>query len=623
MHDCRIGGLEDRIRFIGSRSPVAKYYMAADLLALTSREDPCPLVNMEAMESGLAVVAFDGAGGAPEVLGDAGVCVPYLDLGAMAGAVRSLLHDDELRHEMGRRGQARIRGRFSWPRFMEGFLEILETDFQHRRSQALKVSVIVPNYRHARYLEERIQSIFDQTQKPHEIIVLDDASPDDSVRVARRMARHAPAPMQIVVNDQNSGSTFKQWLKGMSLATGDLIWFAESDDSAHPLFLERLVPEFFDPEVMLTYCQSALIGPRGERLADSFLAHTDDISTDRWRGRFSAHSAAFAELALSQKTTIPNASAVVFRRPQSLDFAEELVKLKFAGDWFFYAMLIRGKKVNFLPEVLNLYRRHEATVSHRSVREDIHAQESLYVKARIFETYPVTPRAIVSSLARTVLEYNQLTERMNLKRPSLAANVHLGAVLCRIRKELAGRLNDSDALKVMLVLGDLKATAETFATIELANALAREHTVFVCNAQPLRFDEIVGSRLDRQVIPLEGTLGAAPWMAEDNLGGVAGSGVPRRRAVVLRELIRILRIDVVHSQSVPADRLMLEALAELNVPWLSHRWILETGKNVDQIAASCTEAYLELCSSLAFPREREPDVPDSAGELALSRRRPA
>ena len=47
---------------------------------------------------------------------------------------------------------------------------------------------------------------------------------------------------------KNNGSTFLQWLKGLSLATGDLVWIAESDDSAHPLFLERLVPEFFDPE---------------------------------------------------------------------------------------------------------------------------------------------------------------------------------------------------------------------------------------------------------------------------------------------------------------------------------------------------------------------------------------
>ena len=609
FHDCRIGGLGDRIRFIGPRSSMAPYYMAADLLALTSREDPCPLVNMEAMEAGLAVVAFDGAGGAPEVLGDAGLCVPYLDAGAMAAAVRLLLADARLRHEMGTRGRARIRGRFSWLRFMEDFREILGADFERRPAQRLKVSVIVPNYRHARFLEERLQSIFDQTRRPHEIIFLDDASPDDSVRVARRMARHAPAPMQIVVNDQNSGSTFKQWLKGMSLATGDLIWLAESDDAAHPLFLERMVPEFFDPEVVLAYCQSALIGPRGERLADNFLAHTDDISSTRWRGRFSTRAAMEAELALSQKNTIPNASAVVFRRPDTdLDFAQELTTLKFAGDWFFYSMLIRGGKINYLPEVLNVYRRHQETVSHRSVRGDTQAQESLYVKARVFETYPVTPTAIAGSLARSVLEYEQLTERMNLERPALSANAHLAGTLGRIRAEFERRLIDPSAQRILVVLSDIEATAETLAGIELASALARENTVFVCNAQPHRFDLSLGSRLDPRLILLEGTLGPTPWSSEDDLGAVSGAGAPGRRALVLRELIRLLRIDVVHTHAFPADRLVLE---------------LESGRPIDQIAATRTEAGLEARNRLAFTRKRDPDGPDADEQLAFSRRRPA
>ena len=117
------------------------------------------------------------------------------------------------------------------------------------------------------------------------------------------------------------------------------------------------------------------------------------------------------------------------------------MKLKFAGDWLFYSMLMRGGKVNFIPEVLNFYRRHEATVSHRSVREDSQAYESLYVKARVFETYPVTASAITGSLARSALEYNQLTDRMKLERPPIAANVHLTGVLKRIHEALESRLN--------------------------------------------------------------------------------------------------------------------------------------------------------------------------------------
>src|SRR5262249_47400600 len=159
------------------------------------------------------------------------------------------------------------------------------------------------------------------------------------------LAPLAPAPMRIVVNDQNSGSTFRQWIKGLELATGDLIWIAESDDSSDPKFLERLVPEFFDSEVVLAYCQSALIGAEGERLEENFLAHTEDLSTTRWRCRYSASGIEEAELALSQKNTIPNASAVVFRRPRCLDFAAELQGLRFSGDWLFYAMQIRTGRI--------------------------------------------------------------------------------------------------------------------------------------------------------------------------------------------------------------------------------------------------------------------------------------
>jgi len=677
VHDTRIDGLAERICFIGPRSSVVPYYMAADLLALTSREDPCPLVNMEAMESGLAVVAFDGAGGAPEVLGDAGVCVPYLDLAAMATSVRDLLSNAPLRHEMGRRGRARIRGRFTWNHFMEEFRDILQTSFQYRPSKRLNVSVIVPNYRHARYLEERIQSIFDQTQKPYEIIVLDDASPDDSLVVARRMARHAPVPLQIVVNEENSGSTFRQWLKGLSLATGDLIWLAESDDVAHPLFLERLVPEFFDPDVVLAYCQSALIGPEGERLADDFLAHTDDISRVRWRARYSAESTIEAEVALSQKNTIPNASAVIFRRPPHIDFADELLKLKFAGDWLFYSMLIRGGKVSFIPEVLNFYRRHEATVSHRSLREDTQALESLSVKARILETYPVTAAAITGSLARSVFEYDQLTDRMKLKRPSISKNAQLTGVLARLRAQFDNRLRDPAALRIAFVLGDMKASAANVAMIDLANALSAEHNVFVCNAQPALLDESLVRGMDFRLISLEGILGVTYWASDLSLSLAPGDREGDRRSSVLRELIRILRIDVLHSYSLPADRLALAAGAGQLIPWLVHpkshtsdlaatggpiapaelflpilneargfffedndedwpqdetitaamaekpRWVLATNSTIDQIAASCSEAYVEITNLIAFRHETEQGPSDVAERISLSRRRPA
>ncbi len=270
-----------------------------------------------------------------------------------------------------------------------------------------------------RFSKSRLRSIFEQTLSPHEIIFLDDASPDESVEIARRLAPSAPAPMRIVVNDENSGSTFRQWTKGIAQASGDLIWIAESDDSCHPNFLERLVPEFYDPDVALAYCQSMLIGPDGQKQADDFLGHTDDLSTTRWRKWYSVHGVEEATLALSQKNTIPNASAVVFRKPAQLDFMTEINTMRFAGDWLFYSMLLQSGKIAYTPAVLNYYRRHDQTVTHHSVRGDAYAAESLYVKARVFETFPVPANAIARSLGQSIAEYNQLTERLKLERSTL------------------------------------------------------------------------------------------------------------------------------------------------------------------------------------------------------------
>lgn len=49
-----------------------------------------------------------------------------------------------------------------------------------------KVSVIIPNYRHAPYLQERIDSVLAQTWRDFEIIILDDCSPDNSREVIER-----------------------------------------------------------------------------------------------------------------------------------------------------------------------------------------------------------------------------------------------------------------------------------------------------------------------------------------------------------------------------------------------------------------------------------------------------
>ena len=569
-HDARVDGLEDRILFIGPRPDTAPYFLAADLFAMTSREDPSPLANHEAMESGLAVVAFREAGGAPEVLGDRGVAVPYLDVEAMAVAVAELLADPARRDQLGRRAQELTREHFTWSRFMKEYLEVLAAHYDYHPPQQLRVSVIVPNYRYAEYLEARLGSIFAQTLAPHEIIFLDNASPDNSVEVARRLATLAPVPMKIVVNEVNNNNTFLQWMKGLSLATGDLVWIAEADDYCRPEFLERLVPEFYDPEVVLAYSQSAIVGAQGELLLEAFLGHTDEICRERWRSRHTATGVDEVERFLSWKNTIPNASAVVFRRPPSLDFADELAKFRFAGDWLFYAMQLRSGRIAYAPESLNYHRRHDKTVTRQSILGDTHADETLRVKARIFETFPISAEAIVSSLWQSVMEYNFLTDRLGLKRPAITAHPGLAGSLRRIRAALEARRGASAGLRVLLVIDCGQDGLEGVFHIHLANALSKGHDVYLVSARPQAMASSPIGRVDQRVTLLEGTLGRLPWppTIESPLEPLAHDD-PRRLAI-LEELIRFHRIDVIHSLSRSADRLVLGLNEGLRFPWFVH-----------------------------------------------------
>jgi glycosyltransferase involved in cell wall biosynthesis len=99
----------------GKHALVEDYFLAADVFALTSREDPFPCVVHEAMAAGLPVITFEGNGGAAEALeGDCGRIVPYLDVGAMADAVLDLLADPAAAAELAERARQKVRSAYDF-----------------------------------------------------------------------------------------------------------------------------------------------------------------------------------------------------------------------------------------------------------------------------------------------------------------------------------------------------------------------------------------------------------------------------------------------------------------------------------------------------------------------------
>lgn len=105
-HDVRRLGLESCVHFAGHRENPRDYFAAFDLFALTSREDPYPLVVLEAAALGLPVLGFEKSGGVGEFIeNDAGFVVPYLDIDAMSARAAELLGDETLRRRLGARAR--------------------------------------------------------------------------------------------------------------------------------------------------------------------------------------------------------------------------------------------------------------------------------------------------------------------------------------------------------------------------------------------------------------------------------------------------------------------------------------------------------------------------------------
>lgn len=112
--DIKAAGIADSFLWTGEVANPLDYFTIFDAFALVSREDPFPLVCLEAAHLGKPIVCFADAGGTPELVEqDSGFVVPYLDLESMADKLILLEQNKDLGHQMGARGAAKVRERFS------------------------------------------------------------------------------------------------------------------------------------------------------------------------------------------------------------------------------------------------------------------------------------------------------------------------------------------------------------------------------------------------------------------------------------------------------------------------------------------------------------------------------
>jgi glycosyltransferase involved in cell wall biosynthesis len=125
QHDIALLDLDADVQFIDETVDPERYFQAADVYALTSRDDPFPCVVHEAMACALPVVAFDRAGGAGEALAEGcGIIVPYLDLDAMAQQVCAVMSRPADFAAMGKRAERLVRSMYRFADYAQRILAI-------------------------------------------------------------------------------------------------------------------------------------------------------------------------------------------------------------------------------------------------------------------------------------------------------------------------------------------------------------------------------------------------------------------------------------------------------------------------------------------------------------------
>ncbi len=381
----------DRLLLPGFCKDPAPYFSAADVFALTSREDPFPTVVMEAIACGVPVVAFENSGAVPALLRTqrCGLVAKFGDPIDFYSQLKSLLDHGILQSQHAQL-VALAAALFLQRNYAQNLCAIT-------LPQIKSVSICVVNYNQSQYLAPRLQSVFAQTYPVIEILLFDDGSVDGSVALALKIAQESGREVQASAHLQNAGSAFALWRQAAAAAKGDYVWIAEADDVSEPHFLGRVMQMLTaQPDALLAFTDSRMIDADGAMTAESYRDHYRQAGATILETSGVWNAASFAQDCLAVQNLMFNISAVVWRRDAlcaALDRLDDLIsEWTIAGDWRLYVEVLAHEKgsIAYLAEPLNQHRRHAESVT-QTVSHAKHLKEISRMHDVLAETFELAP----------------------------------------------------------------------------------------------------------------------------------------------------------------------------------------------------------------------------------------
>jgi glycosyltransferase involved in cell wall biosynthesis len=210
------------------------------------------------------------------------------------------------------------------------------------------LSVVLPNYNHARFLPMSLGAIFAQDRQPDEIIVIDDASRDNSIEVITALIAGRPHA-RLLSNEHNLG-VIATLNAGLQRARGDLVYFAAADDVVLPGLFARSV------ELMERFPAAALCASLSRLLA------VDGRDLGLFPGAIPMRTAGYIPPAvalhqLMRDDSWINGNTTIYRRDRLLSVGGFRADLASFTDGFAARALMLRHGACYIPEPLAAWRR--------------------------------------------------------------------------------------------------------------------------------------------------------------------------------------------------------------------------------------------------------------------------
>lgn len=264
-------------------------------------------------------------------------------------------------------------------------------------------SLIMANYNHGHFLTDSLSSIFSQTRPVDEVLVIDDASTDNSLEILHSF-QQKESRLKVLQNRKNQGAVFSI-NRGLHAATGDVVCFHSADDF--------IVPTFFQFSVgMLERCHNAGMCCS---YFSSFLDSTKEANLGRllWSDE-PTYLSPEDLIRVHAGGNIPGHSSVYIKQC-ILDAGAFLPELKWHCDWFLIHVIAARTGICFIPAALAFLRINDAgsyssgRANWEEQREVVRHIISLLLSAPYSDVVPFFQRSrclshVFTDVARLILE---------------------------------------------------------------------------------------------------------------------------------------------------------------------------------------------------------------------------